>query len=95
MFKFTNKKKTKLEVEIDLVLDDMKEMYIDSDEYKASIEHLSKLYDIKSKDDTGRVSPDTMAVVVGNLLGIVLILKHEELNIVTSKALGFVLRGRA
>ena len=95
MFKFTSKKKTMLEVEIDLVLEDMRDMYIDSDEYKVAIEHLSKLYDIKSKDDTGRVSPDTMAVVVGNLLGIVLILKHEDLNIITSKALGFVIKGRA
>lgn len=41
-----------------------------------------------------KLSPDTMLVVAGNLLGIVLILKHEKIDIVTSKALSFVLKGR-
>ena len=41
-----------------------------------------------------QISPDTLVVVAGNLLGIVLILNYEKLNIVTSKALNFVIRGR-
>jgi len=41
-----------------------------------------------------RISPDTLAVVAGNLLGIMLILNHEKMNVITSKALAFVLRGR-
>lgn len=41
-----------------------------------------------------KISPDTVLIVGGNLLGIILILKHEQLDIITSKAIGFVLRGR-
>lgn len=40
------------------------------------------------------VSWDTLLVVGGNLLGIAMILYKEKMDIVTSKALGFVLRGR-
>lgn len=40
------------------------------------------------------VSPDTIAVIAGNLLGIGLILSYEKLNVISTKALGFVLRGR-
>ena len=42
-----------------------------------------------------RISPDTMAIIAGNLLGIVLILEHERAHVITTKALAFVLRGRA
>jgi hypothetical protein len=40
------------------------------------------------------VSPDTIAVVAGNLLGIILILGYEKADVITTKALGFVLKGR-
>lgn len=42
-----------------------------------------------------KVSPDTALVVAANLVGIVLILTFERTDIVTSKALGFILKGRA
>ena len=96
--KITNifkKEKTMLEKEIEAVLLDMKDMDLNSDEYEVALNHLSKLYEIKSKEKKWNVSPDTMAVVVANLLGIILILKHEELNVITSKALNFVIKGRA
>ena len=96
--KITNifkKEKTMLEKEIEVVLLDMKDMYVDSDEYEVALNHLSILHEINSKEKKWNVSPDTMAVVAGNLLGIVLILKHEELNIITSKAMSFVIKGRA
>lgn len=96
--KITNifkKEKTMLEKEIEEVLLDMKNMCVDSDEYEVALDHLSTLYEIKSKEKKWNVSPDTMAVVVANLLGIILILKHEELNVITSKAMNFVIKGRA
>lgn len=41
-----------------------------------------------------KFTPDTLLVVGGNLIGILLILNFERLDIVRSKALGFVLKGR-
>lgn len=39
-----------------------------------------------------RVSPETLAIIGGNIAGIVLILGYEHVHVVTSKALGFVMR---
>ena len=56
---------------------------------KHSLEEYDKLAEKKWK-----ISPDTLLVVGANLLGIVLILKQEKIDIVSSKALSFVLKGR-
>ena len=40
------------------------------------------------------ISPDTLLIVGGNLLGILLILNYEKLDIVSSKAVGFILKAR-
>ena len=36
------------------------------------------------------MKPETLAIIAANLLGILLILNHERLNVVTSKAVSFV-----
>ena len=41
-----------------------------------------------------KISPDTLLVVAGNLAGILLILKIEKLDVIATKAIGFVLKGR-
>lgn len=43
---------------------------------------------------TWTVTPDTLLVVGGNLAGILLILNFEKFDLVRSKALSFVLKGR-
>jgi len=87
-------KKTKLEKVVDSILDDMSKYEANSDEYSDMANNLEKLLKAKSYEKQKGISPDTMAIVIGNLIGIVLILKHEKVDIITSKALGFVLRGR-
>jgi len=41
-----------------------------------------------------KISPDTVVIVASNLLGILLILNFEKLDVISTKALGFVMRGR-
>ena len=41
-----------------------------------------------------RVSMDTVVTVVGSLVGIGIIIWHEKADVITTKALGFVLKGR-
>lgn len=41
-----------------------------------------------------KISPDTLLIVGANLLGILLILNYERLDIVSSRALSFVMKGR-
>jgi hypothetical protein len=96
MFKKITKKdkRTNLEKEIDSVLYVMHTCYPDSDEYTTMSENLERLYKAKANEKDRHVSPDTKLIVAGNLLGIALILWHEKADIITSKALGFVLKGR-
>lgn len=87
-------KRTNLEQEIDTVLSRMREVGVKSDEYPQLLEYLERLTLAKSKLPSKKVSPDTIAVVIGNLVGIGFILGYEKIGAITSKALGFVIRGR-
>jgi hypothetical protein len=64
-----------------------------NEERLSAMKAYRELCELQEKSKT-RVSPDTLLIVGGNLIGIVLILGYEHLHVVTSKALGFVLRGR-
>lgn len=95
MFKLTKRdKRTNLEKEIDRILCQANYISPDTEEYAKIMENVEKLYKAKSYEKSRSVSPDTIAVVLGNLLGIGLILGYEQRNVITSKALGFVLKGR-
>lgn len=87
-------KRTNLEKEIDNVLEVMSVMKTDSKEYAETVKCLETLYKAKSGEKQSGISPDTIAIVAGNLLGIVLILSYEKANVITSKALGFIIKGR-
>lgn len=63
-----------------------------SDEYNKMILQIEKLYALRYTNNTQRVSPDTLAIVLGNLAGIVIIVGYERANAVTSKAIGFVMK---
>ena len=93
---FTKKKDAnpKLQYAIDIVLEQMALVDSRSDEYAKMTEQLTKLYKLKEMETPKPVSADTLAIIAGNLAGIVLIIGHERAHIVTSKALGFVMKLR-
>lgn len=90
--------KTNLEKEIDGLLAYMASIEQTSDEYMISAGNLTELYSARVKEQElerkERISPDALISVAGNLLGIILILSHEKVNVITTKALGFVMRSR-
>ena len=63
-------------------------------EYSSMVAHLDKLTNIKDKNTKKRVSPDTWVASGVNLAGILFIIKHEQFNVIASKALGFVAKMR-
>jgi len=87
-------KRTNLEREIDSVLLKMSTLTPDSKEYTAMTKNLEVLYKARNEEKPCKIKPDTILVVAANLLGIVLILGYEETNIIRSKAMSFVLKGR-
>lgn len=94
---FTPKSTTEesgLQKAIDEILREMSQHSSDTEEYAKMADQLTKLYSLKEVDSKRRVSPDTLATVAANLLGIILIVGHERIHVVTSKALNFVLKLR-
>lgn len=91
--KFERKdRRTEAERRFDDLLDELANgstTFEDASDLLKLLKGRKELYEKKHK-----VSPDTMAVIAGNLLGILLILGYEKTDIITSKALGFVLKGR-
>lgn len=64
----------------------------DSEKFAKMVNNVETLYKLKEVDSKKRVSPDTMLVVAGNLLGIILIVGHERAHVITSRAIGFVMK---
>jgi hypothetical protein len=111
--------RTKLDMEIDNVLEIMQKERPETNEYSTMASNLEKLYKAKTNDNSkldkyskmtenlerlykAKVNLKTESqipwkeIVIGvfGLAQILVILKHEELNVITSKAFGHVMRGR-
>lgn len=88
------KKESRLEEAIDNILAEMAGHDADSDEYAAMTDQLTKLYALKAIDKPDRISKDTLAIIAGNLIGILLIVGYEQGHILTSKAGSFLVKIR-
>ncbi len=65
-----------------------------SQKYSNQIDQLTKLYAIQASQAKKGVSKDTLAIVAGNILGILIIVNYERANVVASKALSFVMKAK-
>ena len=83
---------TAIDIAIDDALAQLKDHPADSTEYSDIVDQVSRLTKLKEKPSHSRVDRNTMAMIAGNLAGIGLILSYERTHVITSKALGFVLR---
>jgi hypothetical protein len=60
------------------------------DDFVAKIDALEKLNKLRGGNTLKQVSPDTVAIVAGNVVIAVLIVGYESRHVVTSKALGLL-----
>ena len=83
---------TELDLAITRILERMQYVDPESDEYGVLVSRLDRLHSMKvaEKSNRSKVSYDTMITAGASILGILLIIGHERLNVITSKALGFV-----
>lgn len=77
-----------LEKQIDRAIRDLDRHEIDSEQYGATLDRLKKLHELQDKPD--RVSRDTAVLVAANLLGILIIIHHEHVNVISSHAMGLL-----
>ena len=84
---------SEMQREIDIHICDLMKEAKTPEEVEGVIELLKKRNEMVATRPR-LIKPDTIALIAANLLGIGLILSYEKLNVITSKALGFVIRGR-
>lgn len=90
---FRRTEQTVLENVLDRALRELSNHSIDSQEYAKILEMVVKLHKMK-EEESSSVSKDTILVVAANLLGIFMILKHEHVNVITSRAMNLLLKPR-
>lgn len=87
-------KRTNLEKEIDAVLGLMSNVDPRKNDYAIMVEHLKTLHEAQATVKSKKMSPDAKAIIGGNLLILVITLGYERAHVITTKALGFVIKGR-
>ena len=91
MFGFFRKDKT-YDEPINAVLEEMKTYGPDTPEFQASMDQLERLSRMKAECQKSAVSADTAAIVLGNLVGILIIVGYERGHVMTTRAKDFVLK---
>lgn len=90
-----NREQTSLDTAMDKAMKELSRHDVGSDEYNKMLESAIKIHAMKMKEKSDSVSLDTLVLVMSNLVGIVLIIGHEQIgNVLTSKALGLLIRPR-
>lgn len=76
--------------EVERLLGLMSELDPTTDDYKKAVEALKTLCEARSKKPAFPIDLEMLIQSFTSILGIVLILNHERINVVTSRAIGFV-----
>lgn len=73
---------------------EMRNVEADSHEFSAAAKNLEVLCKARAALPSNQVTPDALVALAGNLAGILLILHHERLNVIATKALTFVWKAK-
>jgi hypothetical protein len=93
VFSFKPKTDTSIKELIDVAYTQLYSLEVDTPEYDKVLNQIERLHKLSSREKEGyKVSPDVLVTVLANLAGILLILNYERMQIVTSKALSFVIK---
>lgn len=80
-----NEASNRIQKLIDKLEERMDEMDVTSDEFSETMEQLERLYEIKKDHRPDHIRLDTLAMVAGNLAGILLIVAYEHKHVMNSK----------
>lgn len=81
-----------LEKAIDDALLELAGLQADTPEYDRVLDKIERLYKLRLPEPEAPkpISKDTLVAVAGNLAGIILIINHEKLHVISTKATQFV-----
>lgn len=89
---FKDEEKKPVDEQIDAVLIEMGVKGVNADEYSKLMGYLERLNKLKQTNKLPHVSRDTIALIAGNLLGILLIVAYEQKHVMTSKGFNQIIR---
>lgn len=91
---FKRDKRTKLEKEMDSVLEEMSRLKPCTDEYTTMASNFARLKEAQAKEAVQHF--DWTPIISGGiaLVQIIAVLNYEKLDVISTKAFGFVGRGR-
>lgn len=81
---------TQLDIEIQRIAGDMALESPNSEEYLKLLTAYERLTKLRDSESRSKIDPNTWVTVGANLAGIVLILNHERINVISTKAVSFV-----
>ena len=84
------KPKSQRQREIDRLILELDAHGPSSEEYGNVLDRLQKLHKMEQDYRPDRPSADAVVAAGANLLAVVLIIRHENLNVISTKALSFV-----
>jgi hypothetical protein len=87
------KLKSPIQKEIDHVYDELKGYDPKEENYGTILERLAVLYKMQ-ENEKRQVSPDTAVTIAANLIGILLVIRHEHVNVITSRAMSLITKTR-
>jgi hypothetical protein len=91
MFKKNNTNNTGMKLVIDAATAELLKETPGSDRYDKIVAQLERLNKIDANNNSReKINPNGLIAVAGNLAGIGIIVGHERLAVITSKAIGFV-----
>lgn len=85
-------KEDPLDDQIAAVLHEMDNVGVSSERYVELLRHLERLNELKTKNRRPPVSRDTIALIAGNLLGILVIVVYEQKHVIVSKGFSQVIQ---
>jgi hypothetical protein len=95
MAKIFRREPSELDIVITDVITRMTKMGPDDPDYKKMVKylnHLTKMRDEQRK--ASKISPDTKAIIIGNVAIVLAIVAYENANVITTKALDFIVKRR-
>ena len=88
------KQSTLLDRATDRAIRELDRHPIGSENYVKTMDLVERLHRLKQNEKADPVSKDTLALVSANLLGIIMIIKHEYVNVITSRAMNLLIKPR-
>lgn len=81
-----------LDIAITSLITDMQSHDPSTEQYKDMMNQLERLHKLKGEHHRKRVSPDTLAIVIGNIVGILIIVGYERGHVMTTRAWDYIKR---